>query len=281
VIPHLEQHYGAYFPERGMYSIVTALVKLAEGLGITFHYNSRVDEVALKDNEAVGTIVNGQLIKADVIISNMDVWFTYKRLLKNHVHLHPQKILKQERSSSALIFYWGINKQFAQLNLHNIFFSADYEAEFSHIWQQQDIYHDPTVYLNISSKLKPDDAPPGCENWFTMINVPANTGQDWDSLIDNARKNIITKLSGLLGEDITPLITCECILDPRSIESQTSSYQGSLYGTSSNSHFAAFLRHANRSSKIKNLYFCGGSVHPGGGIPLCLLSAKIVSEWVD
>ncbi|RYD91664.1 MAG: phytoene desaturase, partial [Sphingobacteriales bacterium] len=186
----------------------------------------------------------------------------------------------QERSSSALIFYWGMNKQFPKLDLHNIFFSADYEAEFNDIWQQKIIYHDPTVYLNISSKYKADDAPDGCENWFVMINVPSNSGQDWDSLIKQARQNIIIKLSRLLGKDISAYIKCESILDPQSIESRTSSYQGSLYGTSSNNQFAAFLRHANKSSKINNLYFCGGSVHPGGGIPLCLLSAKIVSDWI-
>lgn len=280
VIPHLEQHFGAYFPDGGMNSITTALVDLATSLGVKFNYNSRVEEVVLDDDKVAGIIVSGELLKSSLVISNMDVWFTYKKLLKEHPNLHSQKILQQERSSSALIFYWGIKKRFAQLNLHNIFFSADYKAEFDHIWKEQDIYHDPTIYLNISSKLKPDDAPDGCENWFTMINVPANTGQDWDELIDDARKNIITKLSRLLCEDISELITSESILDPRSIESKTSSYQGSLYGTSSNSQFAAFLRHANKSSKIKGLYFCGGSVHPGGGIPLCLLSAKIVSEWI-
>ncbi len=135
--------------------------------------------------------------------------------------------------------------------------------------------------MNISSKYCPADAPEGCENWFVMINVPANKGQDWDTLITQARKNIIDKLSLRLGTDIGPLIVCESILDPRTIESRTSSYQGSLYGTSSNDKFAAFLRHANRSSKVPNLYFCGGSVHPGGGIPLALLSAKIVSDWVN
>jgi phytoene dehydrogenase-like protein len=83
-----------------------------------------------------------------------------------------------------------------------------------------------------------------------------------------------------LGDDIESLIVSETMLDPRRIQTKTSSYQGSLYGTSSNSRFAAFLRHANKSSKIENLYFCGGSVHPGGGIPLCLLSAKIVSGWI-
>jgi len=280
VIPHLEQHYGAYFPHGGIYSIVSSLVKLAESLGVKFHYNALVEEIVLEKQIAKAIKIKGELIPADIIVSNMDVWFTYHKLLKQHPHLFPKKILRQERSSSALIFYWGIKRQFAQLNLHNIFFSKDYKAEFDHIWQQKDIYHDPTIYVNISSKYKPDDAPQDCENWFTMINVPANTGQDWESLISTARQNIITKLSRLLGEDINPLILSESILDPRSIESKTSSYQGSLYGTSSNSQFAAFLRHANRSSAIKNLYFCGGSVHPGGGIPLCLLSAKIVNNWI-
>lgn len=281
VIAHIEQYFGAYFPEKGMYSIITSLVQLAESIGVQFHYQSFVDEVVLKDRKAVGIKVKGAIINADTIISNMDVWFTYHKLLKDHPQLHPKKILNQERSSSALIFYWGIKKQFPELDLHNIFFSADYKAEFDHIWQKEDIYDDPTVYLNISSKLKADDAPAGYENWFVMINVPSNKGQDWDTLIKTAKQNILEKLSRILKTAIADLIVSESVLDPRFIESRTSSYQGSIYGTSSNSHFAAFLRHANRSSKIKNLYFCGGSVHPGGGIPLCLLSAKMVSEWTD
>ena len=281
VIPHIEQHFGAYFPKDGMYSITASLVKLAASLGVKFNYNSRVDEIALNRQKVKGIWVKDQLIEAEIVISNMDVWFTYHQLLRTRPALFPKKILRQERSSSALIFYWGISKQFPQLNLHNIFFSADYKVEFDHIWQQKAIYNDPTVYLNISSKYKSEDAPEGCENWFVMINVPANVGQDWNTLIADARKNIIAKLSKNLGEDISQLIISESILDPRGIESRTSSYQGSIYGTSSNSKFAAFLRHANKSSKIDGLYFCGGSVHPGGGIPLCLLSAKIVSEWVE
>ncbi|OCX51966.1 phytoene dehydrogenase [Mucilaginibacter sp. PPCGB 2223] len=281
VIPHLEQHFGAYFPDDGMYSITTSLVKLAESLGVKFNYNYPVEEIVLDKLKAKGIKLKDKFVEADIVISNMDVWFTYHKLLKQHPELYPKRILQQERSSSALIFYWGVKKQFEQLGLHNIFFSADYEAEFGAIWKQQTMSADPTVYLNISSKLKPGDAPAGCENWFVMINVPANTGQDWDTLIAAAKKSILAGLSRKLGVCIEQLIETEAILDPRSIESKTSSYQGSLYGTSSNGQLAAFLRHANRSSKIKNLYFCGGSVHPGGGIPLSLLSAKIVSEWVQ
>lgn len=280
VIPHLEQYFGAYFPDGGMYSITTSLVKLAEELGVKFNYACLVDEIVLQNQEVKGVRVKDELQTADLVISNMDVYFTYSKLLKAYPKLQPAKLLKQERSSSALIFYWGIKKSFEELDLHNVFFSEDYEAEFNAIWNKQSICHDPTVYINISSKYKPDDAPMGCENWFVMVNVPANKGQDWDELIKEARHNIIAKLSRILGEDIGNLIVCESVLDPRSIESKTSSYQGSLYGTSSNNQFAAFLRQANRSSKIKGLYFCGGSVHPGGGIPLALLSAKIVSDWI-
>lgn len=280
VIPHLEQHYGAYLPEGGMYSITSSLVKLAQSLGVRFNYNIPVEEIILHNKKAVGLRIKEQFVPGDIVISNMDVWFTYRKLLGKYPQFFPERILNQERSSSALIFYWGIRRQFVGLGLHNIFFSADYKAEFDAIWQQKTIHSDPTVYINISSKYEPGDAPPNCENWFVMINVPANTGQNWDALIAEARQNVIQKLSVRLNTDIGSLIACESVLDPRSIEGRTSSYQGSLYGTSSNSRFAAFLRHANRSSKISNLYFCGGSVHPGGGIPLALLSAKIVSEWV-
>jgi len=114
-----------------------------------------------------------------------------------------------------------------------------------------------------------------------MINVPSNTGQDWERIIEEARDNIILKLSRILKEDISKLIAFESILDPRTIESNTQSYQGALYGASSNNKFAAFLRHPNFKRTINNLYFCGGSVHPGGGIPLCLLSGKIVSDLIE
>lgn len=276
VIPHLEQHFGAYFPKGGMVAITQSLVKLAENLGVKFNYQARVEEILVEDKKVKGIRLNGENLPADRVVSNMDIWFTYRQLLKNEVA--PKRILNQERSSSALIFYWGIKAEFPELDLHNIFFSEDYKKEFAAIWEQQSIDVDPTIYVNISAKYQTDDAPKGAENWFVMINVPANTGQNWDELIAEARKNIIDKLSRMLNRDIAQLIVTEELLDPRSIEQKTASYQGSLYGTSSNNQFAAFLRHANFSSKIKGLYFVGGSVHPGGGIPLALLSAKIVDD---
>jgi phytoene desaturase len=278
VIPHLEQIFGAYFPKGGMHSITKSLIKLAEDLGVKFQYNKEVEQIKTNNKEVIGVKVNGETITADLVVSNMDVYFTYKKLLKDEQQ--PQKILKQERSSSALIFYWGIKKTFSSLGLHNIFFSNNYQEEFKHLFQSKTIYQDPTVYINISSKYQNDDAPEGCENWFTMINVPNNIGQNWEQFKTEARANILKKLSKNFNEDIASLIVTEQVLDPVTIEEKTSSYRGSLYGTSSNNQFAAFLRHANFSKKLKNLYFVGGSVHPGGGIPLALLSAKIVAEMI-
>ena len=282
VIPHFEYHFGAFLPKKGMYSITTSLVKLAKDLGIKFHLNSKVEEIIYKvegsQQKVEGIKCKSQVQKADVVISNLDIWFTYRNLLKNFKA--PEKLLGQERSSSALIFYWGIRGTNPELGLHNILFAEDYKAEFDAIWKDKNIDQDPTVYINITSKHIKSDAPPDCENWFVMINVPANNGQDWDELISAAKQNVIKKMKRILKKDITKSIICEEILDPRSIELKTGSFQGSLYGNSSNNQFAAFLRHANFSSKIKGLYFCGGSVHPGGGIPLALLSAKIIDQEV-
>ena len=279
MIPHLEQHYGTYFPVGGMHQITLCLFNLAKDIGVKFEFNSPVDEIITQDNRTTGLLVNQKRIQADLVISNADIVPTYRRLLPKHKA--PERTLSQPRSSSALIFYWGIKKTFPQLDLHNIFFSKDYQKEFEHIFEKQSVYDDPTIYLNISSKDAQKDAPKGCENWFTMINVPNNTGQDWDTVIERSRTKIIDKLSRLLKHDITELIEQESILDPRTIESKTQSYQGALYGASSNNKFAAFLRHPNFKSNLQNLYFCGGSVHPGGGIPLCLLSGKIVADLIE
>jgi len=276
VIPHFEYHFGAFLPKKGMYGIVKSLVKLAEDLGVKFHYNQKVEAIDYEHGKITGIEIKGNLIEAEVVVSNLDIWFTYKNLLKKFPA--PKKLLNQERSSSALIFYWGMKNSSPELGLHNIFFSEDYKAEFDAIWKEKSIYSDPTIYLNVTSKHIKTDAPEGHENWFVMINVPANVGQNWAELILEAKQNILKKLNKILKKDLSADIVCEQILDPRSIESKTGSYQGSLYGNSSNNQFAAFLRHPNFSSKIKNLYFCGGSVHPGGGIPLALLSAKIIGE---
>lgn len=290
IIPHLEYNIGAFFPKKGMVDITESLVKLAEDLGVKFYFNTKVEKIETEGNQITGLKFEQKSHRSggrssnltphsfDVVVSNMDVVNTFRKLLP--AARQPERILRQPKSSSALIFYWGIKKSFPELGLHNIFFSNDYRAEFEQLFQKKTIYSDPTVYLNITSKHKPDDAPEGGENWFILVNAPNNEGQDWDELIEKTRQAVFKKLSHNLGVAIEELVECEEILDPRSIEYKTSSSQGALYGNSSNNRFAAFLRHANFSREFQNLYFVGGSVHPGGGIPLAILSAKIATDLI-
>ncbi|MEM9077402.1 MAG: 1-hydroxycarotenoid 3,4-desaturase CrtD [Bacteroidota bacterium] len=278
MIPHLEMDFGTFFPKGGMHQITLSLFQLAKEIGVKFNFSHPVDAIVVKKGTAKGIRTQNGEYESDYVVSNMDIFPTYKKLLKQEKQ--PEKVLQQERSSSALIFYWGISRSFPELDLHNILFSNDYENEFKHIFKTKNLHGDPTVYINITSKEEPNDAPAGQENWFVMINAPGNHGQNWDELKQESRKNIIRKINACLNTDIEKYIVSEFILDPNGIENSTSSHKGALYGAASNSKFAAFLRHPNFSSNIKGLYFCGGSVHPGGGIPLCLLSAKIVSDLV-
>jgi phytoene desaturase len=279
VISHLEHNLGAFIPEDGMFQITDSLYQQALRLGVKFHFNQPVLKVETAKNQASGVIIDTGFAAADIVVSDIDIHRFYSSLLPDKKRL--ARIAKEERSSSALIFYWGMKGIFPELDIHNIFFSSDYQDEFEHLFRQKDLFNDPTVYIYISSKYNPTDAPEGCENWFVMINAPADVGQNWDELISQSRQRILEKLERMLGKKLSGSIVSEQILSPPDIFKQTGSVNGSLYGSSSNSRYASFNRHANFRSDINGLYFVGGSVHPGGGIPLCLSSANIVAQLVN
>ncbi len=279
VIPHVEYGIGAYIPDKGLYDIIESLTALARRQGVQFRMAEGVLGVLRYGNKVIGVETENGRYESDVVVANADAVAVYRHLLKD------EKAEKhwagQERSTSALVFNWGMKAEFPELDLHNIFFSADYNAEFEALFGSKTLFEDPTVYIFVSSKHVKSDAPSGCENWFTMINVPENVGQDWDNFISRAREIILDKLSRRLGKNLRDFIETEMVEDPRWIEGRTSSVNGSLYGPSGNSKWAAFMRHGNRSARYKGLYFCGGSVHPGGGIPMCLSSAEITSGLIQ
>lgn len=278
LIPHLEQNEGTFYPYGGMISITNALYRLAVKKGVHFHFNHAVTKILHANKHITGIVSNNVVYDAAIVISNADVFHTYKYLLQDQTIAN--KIEKIERSSSALIFYWGVEKEFPELGLHNILFSKNYQEEFNCIFNNKTIYADPTIYINITSKMEKGQAPNGAENWFVMINAPTSDGQDWEKIIAETRKNVVDKINRMLNVNLEAFIKVEQIMDPIAIEKKTNTFKGSLYGTSSNAVFSAFFRPANSSSKYKGLYFCGGTVHPGGGIPLCLKSAYIATELI-
>ena len=277
IIQHLENHYGTFICNKGMRQIPKSLYNLCQKIGVKFYFNKSVEEIYVKNKIAKGVIINDKLIEFDNIISNVDINLTHKKLLNNSKYSSN----KENMSSSAIIFFWGINREFKDLDLHNILFSNNYKEEFKNIFEKNDIYYDPTIYINITSKDIKGVSPKGSENWFVMINSPKDTGQDWDKMKKKLRKNIIKKFIKSLKTNIESHIVEEKVFTPMDISVNTNSYLGSLYGESSNTILSPIKRHQNYSKKIGNLYFCGGTVHPGGGIPLCIMSSKIVTDLIE
>lgn len=278
MIAHLENNLGAAFPTRGMYSIAEGLYELALRHGVIFRFNTLVKEISVRNNKVVGIRTQDEFHAFDTVVCDADVSYAAANLLRDHPLRG--RLRRSEPSSSALIFYWGIDRQYPQLDLHNIFFSNDYRKEFGDIFTRRTVPADPTVYLFISSRIVPGDAPSGQENWFAMVNSPAASGQNWDDMVASTREAILRRLEAALGEEVRSHIVCERIVTPHTIQRDTLSMGGALYGTSSNSMTAAFMRHPNSLRRYGNLYFVGGSVHPGGGIPLCVASAGIVCDKI-
>lgn len=277
VIPHLEFGMGTFAPEGGMHTIVDALYRTALNLGVTFHLDTRVDRILTRQGRVRGIrTATGQEHLSSIVVSGADVTPTYRQLLPEH--RAPERILSAESSTSGVIFYWGVRHPAPDLHLHNILWADDYRAEFRALFENRTIADDPTVYINIGSHTSPGDAPEGAGNWFVMVNAPAGWAA---SGLDALRERVIHKIRRITGIDVAAHLECEHVLTPDDIASRTGSHQGALYGPASNRATSAFLRHRNRDRRIGGLYFVGGSVHPGGGIPLCLLGARITSELMD
>lgn len=274
MISHLENNHGTFFPEKGMRSIPESLFELAKEEGVEFMFNTTAKAVKTNDGFEIST---PDTIRSGKLVCAIDHLTFYQEVLSDKTTFDKYKT--QEKSSSGIVFYWSMDQQYEDLGLHNIFFSNDYEGEFAEIFKKKQIPSDPTVYVHVSSVVNPSDAPEGKSNWFVMINIPADNHPSTE-MINIVREKIISILENRLKKEISPNILHEEYWTSKDLEHLTGSYGGALYGASSNSMTSALVRHDNYSKKYKDLYFVGGSVHPGGGIPLVLRSAKIVEQLI-
>ncbi len=285
VIAHVELNQGVWYPQGGIYSIAKALEQVAVELGVHIHYNHPVKSILTQHGVAYGVaLADDTPILSDIVLANADVGFVYDKLIRDQssaLQQHTERLLQMEPSCSGLIFMWGIDRSFSELAHHNILFSQDYAREFHQLFTEQKMPDDPTIYLAITSKTDSSHAPAGCENWFVLVNAPALSPHfDWNAQLPSYRERVLDKLSDF-GLNIRPHLKHERILTPHDLERLTNARRGALYGTSSNNRFAAFNRPHNRSQHIDHLYFVGGTTHPGGGVPMVMLSAKVVTEMIQ
>lgn len=224
-------------------------------------------------------------MEADVVIANSDVTTTYNHLIPETA-VSPARLTRlsnYDPSCSGFVMLLGVEGQHPELAHHNIFFSDDYRSEFKAIFDDLHPAEQPTIYLCITSKTDPDHAPEDHENWYILINAPALSDsynrQHWER-DKHAYRNTVLECLKTFGIDVQDKIRSETILTPADLGDMSGAWRGALYGPSANSKFTVFMRPHNRSKDIQGLYFAGGTTHPGGGVPMVMLSGKVAADMI-
>lgn len=287
IIPYVEMADGGWYPRGGIYALALALERLARELGIGIETQCDVARILVEQRVARGVVLaDGRVLRCDAVIANSDVVTTHRTLL-SPAQRQPRLVRRLEQlepSCSGFVLLLGTDKQYPQLSHHNIFFSDNYPAEFADLFTDHVPVRNPTIYVCASTRSDPTQAPVGHENLFILVNAPYLTDKsDWQRDAATYRDHVLDLLASYtqIGlSDLREHIVCEAILTPEDFQRKYGANAGSIYGLSSNDRMAPFTRPGNRSQSIRNLYFVGGSTHPGGGVPLVMLGGKIVAGMV-
>ncbi|MBC8162149.1 MAG: phytoene desaturase [Roseiflexaceae bacterium] len=280
LIAYIEFIEGGWYVQGGMYRLVEAIAQLAREVGVEIHTNAPVERIELRDRAACGVVVGGERIGARDVVVNADPRYAYERLLPGRAPM-ATKLGRLEPSCSGFVLLLGVRRQYAQLAHHNIFFSHDYPREFQAIFEKRVPAPDPTVYVCASSQTDPQHAPPGHTNMFVLVNAPAADGRiKWAREAQGYRDAVVAKLERMGLDGLNQQIAYEQIITPDDLATRYNATGGAIYGLASNTMWSAFLRPPLRARETPGLYFVGGGTHPGGGIPLVLLSGRAVAERV-
>jgi phytoene desaturase len=288
IISYVEMAEGGWYPRGGIYTLARALEQVAGELGISIETNCDVRRILVERGRANGVVLDdGRVLRSDVVVANSDVVTTHRELLSPAVRKkrYLRRLEHLEPSSSGFVLLLGTKKHYPQLAHHNIFFSDGYYTEFEDMFVYRRPSRNPTIYVCATTRTDSSQAPVSCENLFVLVNAPYLTAKsDWKRDAPAYRDHILDLLTSYKQIDLTDLrqsIVCEVILTPEDFKQLYGANAGSIYGLSSNARMAPFTRPGNRSKDIRGLYFVGGSTHPGGGVPLVMLSGKIVAGLVE
>ncbi len=284
IIPYVEYEFGAWYPRGGMYRLAEALAGLLAKTGVELHLDAPVRQIQIgKEGVAGVELVDGTVVPADVVISNVDIATTYRYLVPSPFRPRAvmERLAKLEPSLSGFVLLLGTDCRYDHLLHHNIYFSQNYRTEFDDIFKRLVAPPDPTIYVCATSRTDPTQAPPGHENLFVLVNVPYLSEEfSWVAEGEKYRDLVLDKLEQMGLPGLREHIVFERMITPDDLERRYGAQRGAIYGFSSNNLFAPFTRPQNRAEELPGLYFVGGSVHPGGGLPLVMLSGKIVADMI-
>jgi phytoene desaturase len=280
-----EYAFGAWYIKGGLYRLAVKLEELARKLGVQFEFGAGVKKILTLNVAASPQPVfkvegveleDGRKFPSDAVICNADAASLYGDLLEPRID---PSVAKLEPSLSGFVMLLGLEGQSEHLEHHNMFFSADYPLEFRQIFKELLPASDPSIYVSISSKSDATQAPLGMENWFVLVNAPSTGRVNWSAQSEAYSNLILEKLAGY-GVDVRERIRVKHVMTPDDLEKRYRTFRGGIYGTSSNTVNSAFLRPQNRAKNVHGLYLASGSAHPGGGLPLVMLSGKLAVEML-
>jgi phytoene desaturase len=276
-IPYLEHSRGAWYVAGGLARLRDALAGLLAATGVAVHTGTEVSRVLSADGAVTGLVAGGERVAARRVVAGVDSARLYRDLFPDR--RMRQRIGRLGPSSSGLLVLAGVRGATPGLAQHNVIFSADYRAEFADIFARRQPPADPTIYLGCSATADPLAAPAGHENLALLVNVPAGSPGRWKYPPAQYLELLLAKLAGA-GLDIRSRLLFTEILTPADFERRYDGWQGSIYGTPHHGRLAPFRRPGNRGP-VRGLYLVGGSVHPGGGLPLVVIGSRIVADMID
>lgn len=283
---------GVWFPRGGVYEVIQSLEGIARGLGVSLNYNCSVARIDVDGNRATGvTLEHGDHLAADVVIANADLPYVYSRLLPPSDTT--RRLETSKYTSSALMFYWGVRidaaakdrkSASAQLLHHNVFLADHrYRESFERIFRDHALPDEPSFYVCAPTRTDPSFAPEGSDNLMVLVPVghlDESRPQDWDALRHRARQVVLERLGRLDPslQGVEKRIEFEAVMNPLNYLHDLNLAKGSAFGLSHNFMQVGYLRPHNRHEDYHNLYFVGASTHPGTGLPIVLISARLVVE---
>ncbi len=282
LLPYIQFGYGLWYVQGGMYKLAQALERLALELGVVIHLNSEITEIRHQHKKATGVVLSdGRELSADIVVSNMEAIPAYQRLLTGQ-EAELKHLKKFAPSCSGLVLHLGVDKYYDQLAHHNFFYSEHAKEHFDSVFHSGRLSEDPTIYLVAPVKSDSNIAPPGCEIIKILPHIP-NINPERPLSADDygqLRERVLLKLENMGLTDLRKHIVCEEYWTPLDIQARYYSNQGSIYGAVADRNKNLGFKIPQRSRVLNNLYFVGGSVNPGGGMPMVTLSGQLVRDKV-
>jgi phytoene desaturase len=284
LLQYTELAEGVWYPMGGIYAAIESLVSIAEGLGARFVYNAAVTQLEVDGSNRIRSAVlaSGRRLQADVFVGNADLPYIYQALLPEKEAA--RQLAEKRFTCSTIMFYWGLDKPYPQITPHNVFLGGDYPGSFNAIFNGHRLPEEPSFYVHAPARIDPAAAPAGQDTLYVLVPVghlDSRRSQDWQEMVARARSAVVSRLASDMNvSDLEQHIKFEIVYEPQVWSERFNLAKGAAFGLSHNFWQVGYFRPHNRHRKYRNLYFSGASTHPGTGLPIVLVSAKLTVERI-